>query len=277
MLDATKGRLLENFYSLLVGTGIVLIGYLSSLEKIYAGNIFEVTVFGFLISLGFILLDEQSRKNEKNGDVENGKVNKRHENQLNQNLLVPGVLALLLAGLIAGIESTARLVYFGILIGFGASYFALRYRSVYSSILKGATIGMLVLTGSSFCCVSFDSFMVALLVALLFLGAEITWEIGMGNEKYRELSIPAYLGEKESGIIVSLIMLACILLVLVFSRITLNSILAYSVPVMIFAYCGYKMLIDAEKFANEVYLLQKISFALTAGVIIYPKLAAIVR
>ncbi len=237
---------------------IIVLGFLSSLQEPTLRDAVSLVGFSVLFSVGVSMM--------------NGNLWNRGDGicrvKENLRLVIAGTF-LIAAGIILWRGGLDRLVYFVILIGLIGVYFKVRERSVYSSFVKSMVAGVMILVGASFCCISANSFVMALLMASFLLGIEITWEITRGYEKYREFSIPAYFGEKDSGIIVGATMFICMLATILFSAISKGSITMYSVPSMVFAYCGYKMIIDAEKFAREVYLIQQSGFLILLMVLLY--------
>ncbi len=269
--DAIHGH----FSAMIVGSLIVITGYLSSINFGVSSRLFEAVLFGFFISAGILMLDDYVREVHRN----NNHKNENNDNKSNKDVLSLkiGIPSMLFAGAIIGTGQPSSIMYFIILALLTGAYLIIKYRSIYASLLKSVMIGMLIICGASIGGIGSLSIVLAILASMVFFAAEITWEIGRGYEKYRDVSIPAYFGERESGIIISVVMFGCMFLMLLSAKLGIGiNVYRASIPAMIFAYCGYKMLIDAEKFANEVYLLERIGALVALVMILFPKILLIV-
>lgn len=198
-------------------------------------------------------------------DFEVDKINK-------PNKLIPG-----------GEISRNRVLYFSILLflaGITISYFINLYAfllvifnvfvlSIYSKIKESTPFGSLIiayLVGSIFLFGGLvaNSFGVVLilagLAALTTIAREITKDIeDIKGDKYKKTTLVTYYGERKAGIIAAFVLLIAIFLSpLAYKILGQTYLYVVFIADVIFAYCGFRLIYNPEKYAGDVQRLEKL-------------------
>lgn len=184
----------------------------------------------------------------------------------------------------SGEISRNRVLYFSILLflaGITISYYFINLYafllvifnvfvlSIYSKIKESTPFGSLIiayLVGSIFLfgglvANSFEVvFILSGLAALTTIAREITKDIeDIKGDKYKKTTLVTYYGDRKAGIIAAFVLLIAIFLSpLPYITLGQNYLYVVFVADVIFAYCGFRLIYNPEKYAGDVQRLEKL-------------------
>ncbi len=127
----------------------------------------------------------------------------------------------------------------------------------YYVLLHSIIAALIFLFGASFFGLTLNITLLGVMVFLVFFGMEIVWELSLGNLKYRRDSIVATYGEDVAGILAGVAFFLCgvLLLLLPLRFYGLIHVKVGAVFVAALFFGAYRLLLDPEKYAREVYLI----------------------
>ncbi len=226
-----------------------------------------VAALGSLFLLDFLLTSKDQKNRFTNGSNGNGKhpgINQKNGNVC-ENFEHTGSKAFLgwlvllavicVVAVLMWMELISGLLYSLILSLYMVSF--LKKERWYYVLLHSVIAALIFLFGASFFGLTLNITLLGVMVFLVFFGMEIVWELSLGNLKYRRDSIVATYGEDVAGILAGVAFFLCgvLLLLLPLQFYGLMHVKVGAVFVATLFFGAYRMLLDPEKYAREVYLI----------------------